>query len=543
MIFTVNSLYGSVAYARSSKSDKTPPSAPMNLIFSSVTDTSVRLSWNASTDNIAVTYYEIYKNSALAGTTTSLSYQVVGLSLSTNYSFYIIAKDAAGNISKSSNIAVIKTNPSVTTATPTPMPTATPAPTATPTPMPTATPAPTTTPTPMPTATPAPTTTPIPMPTATPVPTATPTPQPTATPVPTATPTPAAPAQKVIGYYAAWAAYSGFTPDKIDVSKLTHINYAFANIGSDYKITLGYPDVDPANLIKLAALKRSNPNLKLLIAVGGWSWSARFSDAALTDASRTVFADSCVDFIVKYGMDGVDIDWEYPVSGGLSTNIHRPEDKYNFTLLMQKLREKLDARGAIDGKEYILSFAGAAGTWYLNNIQAVQLAQCVDFVNIMTYDLHGSWDTHTDLNAPLFDNSDLSPQYKGSVDQSIQAWLQTGFPAEKIIMGVPFYGHIYKAVTNSNNGLYQTYSGAASISYANIAANYLNSPGYIRYFHSESKVPWLFNGTNFISYDDEATMRLKASYITEKGLGGAMIWELSQDPSAVLLNALYNGLQ
>ncbi|MDF2909081.1 MAG: glycoside hydrolase family 18 [Herbinix sp.] len=487
IVFTFNSLYGSVAYARSSKADRTPPSAPRNLIFSSVTDTSARLSWNASTDNIAVTYYEIYKNSALAGTTTSLSYQVTGLSPSTNYSFYIIAKDAAGNRSKSSNIAVIKTNPSLPISTPSPLP--------------------------------------------------------TATPVPTATPTPAAPAQKVIGYYAAWAAYSGFTPDKIDVSKLTHINYAFANIGSDYKITLGYPDVDPANLTKLVTLKRSNPNLKLLIAVGGWSWSARFSDAALTDASRTVFADSCVDFIVKYGMDGVDIDWEYPVSGGLSTNIRRPEDKYNFTLLMQKLREKLDARGAIDGKEYILSFAGAAGAWYLNNIQAVQLAQYVDFANIMTYDLHGSWDSYTDLNAPLFNNSDLSPQYKESVDQSINAWLQIGFPAEKMIMGVPFYGYIYKAVTNSNDGLYQTYSGAASISYANIAANYLNSPGYIRYFHSESMVPWLFNGTNFISYDDEETMSLKASYITGKGLGGAMIWELSQDPGAVLLNALYNGLQ
>ncbi len=324
---------------------------------------------------------------------------------------------------------------------------------------------------------------------------------------------------------------------------MTHINYAFANISSDYKITLGYPDVDPSNLSKLSALKQSNPDLKILIAVGGWSWSARFSDAALTEASRTAFADSCVDFIVKYGLDGVDIDWEYPVSGGLSTNTRGPEDKYNFTLLMQKLREKLDTRGVIDGKEYILSFAGASGTWYLNNIEAVKLAQYVDYANIMTYDLHGSWDPYTDLNAPLFNNSDLSPQYKESVHQSINAWLQTGFPAEKLIMGVPFYGYIYKAVINSNNGLYQTYSGAASISYANIAANYVNAPGYIRYFHSESKVPWLFNGTNFISYDDEEAMIQKASFIADKGLGGAMIWELSQDPDAVLLRALYNGLQ
>ncbi|MDF2485277.1 MAG: glycoside hydrolase family 18 [Herbinix sp.] len=280
-----------------------------------------------------------------------------------------------------------------------------------------------------------------------------------------------------------------------------------------------------------------------MIAVGGWSWSSRFSDAALTDAARTVFADSCVDFIVKYGLDGVDIDWEYPVVGGLSTNIRRPEDKYNFTLLMQKLREKLDLRGATDGKDYILSFAGAAGSWYLNNIELSKLSQYVDYANVMTYDLHGSWDSYTDFNAPLYDNSDVSPQYKGSVDQSVNSWLQTGFPAEKLIMGVPFYGYLYKAVGNSNNGLYQTYSGAASISYANIAANYLNAPGYVRFFHNVSKIPWLFNGTNFISYEDAESMGLKASYIKSKDLGGAMIWELSQDPNEVLLSALYQGLK
>lgn len=351
------------------------------------------------------------------------------------------------------------------------------------------------------------------------------------------------PTQKVIGYYAAWAAYSGFTPDKIDAGKLTHINYAFANIGSDYRITLGYPDVDASNLAKLVALKQTNPNLKLLIAVGGWSWSARFSDAALTDASRTVFADSCVDFIVKYGLDGVDIDWEYPVSGGLSTNIRRPEDKYNFTLLMQKLREKLDARSSLDGKKYLLSFAGAAGSWYVNNIELVKLEQTIDYANLMTYDFHGSWDTYTDFNALLYTNSDVSPQYKDSVDQSVNAWLSVGFPASKIIMGVPFYGYVYKAVTNTNNGLYQTYSGASSISYANIAANYLNTAGYIRYFHNGSKVPWLFNGSNFITYEDEESMGMKAAYVKTKGLGGAMIWELSQDPQAVLLKALVQGIQ
>ncbi|MDF2588948.1 MAG: glycoside hydrolase family 18, partial [Anaerocolumna sp.] len=349
---------------------------------------------------------------------------------------------------------------------------------------------------------------------------------------------------KVVGYYAAWAKYSGFTPDKIDASKLTHINYAFANIGSDNKITLGYPDIDPQNIASLNNLKTKYPNLKTLIAVGGWSWSGRFSNVALTDTSRSTFAKSIVDFILKYGFDGVDLDWEYPVSGGLSTNVRRPEDKTNFTLLLKEIRNQLDAQGKIDGKQYILTFAGAAGTWYINNVELSNLHQYVDYANVMTYDIHGTWENTTNFNAPLFNMKDSpSNLYNWSVDASIKAWQNSGFPSSKIVMGIPFYGYIYKSVSTDKNGLYQTYSGAASISYNNIAANYLKTPGYTRFFHSDAMVPWLFNGSTFITYEDEQSMALKANYIKTKKLGGAMIWELSQDPNRVLLSSLYNGLK
>ena len=132
---------------------------------------------------------------------------------------------------------------------------------------------------------------------------------------------------KNVGYYTSWSAYSNFTPDKIDATKLTHINYAFANVNEELKITLGDSYIDPSNIKKLNELKKINPNLKILISVGGWSWSDKFSDAALTDKSRTIFANSCVDFIKKYGFDGIDIDWEFPVSGGPPTNKYRKEDK------------------------------------------------------------------------------------------------------------------------------------------------------------------------------------------------------------------------
>jgi chitinase len=130
-----------------------------------------------------------------------------------------------------------------------------------------------------------------------------------------------------------------------------------------------------------------------------------------------------------------------------------------------------------------------------------------------------------------------------STDAAVNAWLKAGFPVDKLVMGVPFYGYKYTSVTNANNGLYQTFSGGSAVTYASIAANYLNAQGYTRYFHQQSMVPWLFNGSTFISYEDEQSMALKAQYVKNKGLGGAMIWELSQDPNRVLLNALYNGLQ
>ncbi len=465
-LFLVSGMIGSHSFA--AKPDKKAPTAPSNLTAAAVTDASVTLSWKPSTDNVGVTGYLVYQNNLNLASTPSTTYTISGLLPNTSYRFSVKAKDAAGNLSTSSNILTVTTAPA---------------------------------------------------------------------------PASAQPSARIVGYYAAWAAYSGFTPDKIDATKLTHINYAFANIGTDLKITMGYPDKDPNNFVLLQALKQKNPDLKTLISVGGWTWSGRFSDAALSDTSRTIFADSCVAFIKQHGFDGVDLDWEYPVSGGLSSNVKRPEDKRNFTLLLQKLREKLDAQGAIDNKHYMLTIAGGAGSTYVNNVELSAIHPYLDYATIMTYDLHGTWDAYTDMHAPLYMNTDVSPQYKISVDSSIQAWKKASFPMDKLVMGIPFYGYLYSSVPNVNNGLYQTFSGANSISYSKIAAGYLNQPGYVRYFHPQSLVPWLYNGSTFITYEDEQSIGYKANYIKANGLGGAMIWELSQDPDRVLGTAVYEGLK
>lgn len=347
---------------------------------------------------------------------------------------------------------------------------------------------------------------------------------------------------KTVGYYTSWSAYSNFTPDKIDATKLTHINYAFANVNEELKITLGDSYIDPSNIKKLNELKKINPNLKILISVGGWSWSDKFSDAALTDKSRTIFANSCVDFIKKYGFDGIDIDWEFPVSGGPPTNKYRKEDKQNFTLLLKAIREKLDIQGKKDGKHYLLTIAGGAGSMGIDNVELWNIHRYLDFANIMTYDMHGTWDKYTDFNAPLYGGN--SPNYvKSSVDTAVKSWINAGFPKEKIVMGIPFFGKQYNMVNVWNNGLHQTFNGGLSLSYADIVSKYLNKQGFIRYYHSEYMVPWLYNGTTFISYEDEESIGHKAEYIKLNGLGGAMIWELKQDPNSILLNKLYKSLQ
>ena len=348
--------------------------------------------------------------------------------------------------------------------------------------------------------------------------------------------------QIIVGYYPAWKSYTGYTPEMVDVSKLTHINYAFADIGQDYRIKMGYADKDPKNFEMFNSLKTINPDLKVLISVGGWNWSGRFSDMASTEQNRIKFADSCVEFIVKYKLDGVDLDWEYPVSGGLITNSKRQNDKQNFTLLLMTIREKLDAQEIKDNKNYLLTIAAGASNHYIKNTEVDKFHNYLDYVNLMTYDLHGPWDLYSDFNSALYDNEDKSDQYKISIDSAVASWLNAGLPPYKLVVGVPFYGYKYDVLNNINDGLYQKHTNGKAISYKDIAEDYISNPNYKKIFHEKSLVPWLYNGKTFISYDDSKSVLLKAEYIKEKNLGGAMIWELSQDYEGELLNSLYDGI-
>ena len=350
------------------------------------------------------------------------------------------------------------------------------------------------------------------------------------------------PARITVGYYGGWAAYSGFTPDKVNASCLTVLNYAFATIGTDLKIAVSDCDIDYSNFNKLRALKNAYPALKTVISVGGWDDSKRFSDAALTDASRSAFANSVVGFIKANGFDGVDIDWEYPTGGGLSTNVSRPEDKTNFGLLLKIIRSKLDMQGISDKKHYILSFAGEASGSYAAGIGISNISRYVDYGMIMTYDIHGNWDTYTDFNAPLYIPSGTSPQYKSSVDSAVRSWLNYGFPANKMVMGVPFYGYAFQGVPNVSNGRWQHFTSGAAVGYDSIQSKYVGNTSFRKFYDSTAMVPWLFNGSTFVSYDDVSSIQRKAQYAVSKNLFGVGAWELSFDRSGKLLQTVRTAL-
>jgi len=185
----------------------------------------------------------------------------------------------------------------------------------------------------------------------------------------------------VIAYV--FAKDASIDPAEIAAEKLTHINYAFADI-KDGKVVEGFSR-DSENFKTLTGLRQRNPRLRILVSVGGWTWSGGFSDAALTAESRRRFAQSALAFVERHDLDGFDVDWEYPGLPGYG-NPHRPEDKENFTALLRELRRGLDRAGARKGRRYLLTFAAGAFPDFIGHTEMKKVQALVDFVNLMTYD-------------------------------------------------------------------------------------------------------------------------------------------------------------
>ena len=343
---------------------------------------------------------------------------------------------------------------------------------------------------------------------------------------------------KIIGYV---AGYENYDPALVDAKKLTHINYAFANIvDGEPKFEL---TTDSVKISKLIALKKSNPKLKILYSIGGWVWSNHFSHTAAYKENRIKFAISSVKLMKKHGFDGVDLDWEYPGQRG-EDNDFRPSDKNNFNLLLEEIRKELEKVGAIDNKHYLLTIATGADQAYIDNTDLGKAHKYLDFINVMCYDFYHGWFFQTGHHANLYPSK--KEKFTGNSGQeAIRRHIKAGVPSNKLIMGIPFYARQWKKVALANDGLYQTAMTTGTIApYWDIVEK-IKSGNYKKGYDDSAKASYLWNAKDsiFISWETPKEIKQKVTYIKKNNLGGAMFWEYSLDKDQELLNTLFQNIK
>jgi chitinase len=428
---------------------------------------------------------------------------------------------------------------------------------------------------------------------------------------------PVSPPSDVRGaFFANWDRYArNYLVNQIPADKLNVIDYAFAfatasgcalsDVWSDFQAPTGAPEgsvdgvaddtLNPdqhlfGNFNQLVKLKAAHPNLRVEMSIGGWTGSTYFSDVAASPASRAAFVSSCIDLIIKGNLptggwptqaggtgaaaglfDGINIDWEYPGTDPGNGAHHSPADVHHATQLLREFRRQLDEQGAVAGKHYTLTVAipggnvHSTGSWELP-----QVARTVDWIDLMSFYYHGNWDPITAFNSPFaFDPAEPpvgggAIQWTWNTAGSVAYFLANGVPADKLVVGIPFYGKEYTGVGAANNGLYQphgpapandspTYHDLVDTGLADASLTPISPPaangsgsginGYTRFVDLLAGAPWLYNptanGGTFISYVDPASVRQRVALVEALGLRGAWAWEISNDDNANdLVNAM-----
>jgi chitinase len=250
--------------------------------------------------------------------------------------------------------------------------------------------------------------------------------------------------------------------------------------------------------------------------------------------------------------DGIDIDWEYPDNAG-NGNPYGPQDIQNYTNLLKEFRTQLNQVSTQTRKQYTLTIATPAGQDKYQKLQLGLDSRYVNFMDIMTYDMHGPWDATgpTDFNAPLYaDPRDPStpPANSYSINHAVNDYLAARVPANKIVVGFPIYGHGWTGVPDVNNGLYQSSSSMQPAPATSAAGTedyriLENLSGYSSHRDKTTQQYWIFNGSTFWTFDDPTTIAVKMKYVNNKGLAGAFAWSLDGDDSTgSFMNAISNGL-
>ncbi len=308
---------------------------------------------------------------------------------------------------------------------------------------------------------------------------------------------------------------------KEDLRCLSHINLAFGLVNL---VDMG----QLTNIGLIETFRKWNPEIKIVLSVGGWG-AGGFSTMAMTAAGREAFAQSCLEAAERYGLDGIDIDWEYPCSDQAGIDCD-PRDRENFTLLLQALRDKIGPRS--------LSIAAGAGEYFVRNTEMEKVAQIVDYVQIMTYDMRSGFTHeaghHAALRAGKGDHRGLN-----TVDM-VEMFHKAGVPLEKIVIGAAFYSRKWSGVENKSNGLCQPAQtgGEGGLRYSDITESFIAENGYTKYWDEDAQAAYLWNGSSFISYESPEAIALKCRYVKETGLLGLMYWEHGCDTTHELVKVI-----
>ncbi len=310
----------------------------------------------------------------------------------------------------------------------------------------------------------------------------------------------------------------------VDLDGIDILNLAFTVIKNN-RIGLLYP-YDAQNFHVARKLKNKYPCLKVLMSVGGQGTEKMFSTMANSAEARAIFVDDAVRFVRSYGLDGIDVDWEFP---GMKKST-RAADRVNFTALMADLRVAFDEASRQDGKKYYVTVASGAFEQYLSYIEPLKVTPSVDYFFVMTYDFHGQWNEYTGHHTNLF--APVGRTRGHSVARIVNAYINKGIPKSKIVVGAAFYGRKWTGVEPHGNSLiYQPGKGVGSVSYRNIKSLLKNNSGYRRYWDRQAYAPYIYNRQNkvFISFDDKESVACKVDYVYLHDLGGIMYWEHFSD--------------
>ncbi|KAK3917613.1 putative chitinase 10, partial [Frankliniella fusca] len=345
---------------------------------------------------------------------------------------------------------------------------------------------------------------------------------------------------KVVCYYTNWSQYrpkvGKFTPEDIEADLCTHVIFAFGWLKkgklSSFESNDETKDGKLGLYERIMALKKANPKLKVLLAIGGWSFGTqKFKDMSKSRYARQTFIYSAIPFLRARNFDGLDMDWEYPKG---------TDDKKNFVLLLKELREAFEAEAQeVKKPRLLLTAAVPVGPDNVKGGYDVPaVASYLDFINLMAYDFHGKWERETGHNAPLYaPSSDSEWRKQLSVDYAASLWVRLGAPKDKLVIGMPTYG---RSFTLSNTKQYKVNSPASG---GGKAGEYTKEAGFLAYYEvcemlktgasyvwdDEMKVPYAVQGDQWVGFDDERSIRNKMTWIKDNGYAGAMVWTVDMD--------------